>query len=332
MPTMQSVLETIQAGKTPLRNYCFSGLSKQDLNVLEKAAIKAYEGKVRQCLSKDDTMLVVHTDRLTAFDRYIGEVPFKGAILSAISDFWLQEASKHLPNHFIESIDSRTLAVKKAEPVKAEVIVRGYLAGSMLRAYQDGDRIFCGVRLPNDLRPYEKLPELLITPTKKAEAFEHDENTTKKELIESGVVNQKEWNSICDFAKQLFSLGQEIYQQCGWILVDTKYEFGRDESGNILIIDEIHTPDSSRLWVETSYKERLEQGLAPEMLDKEIIRSFLLKQGFSGLGEVPKVPAQKLVDLAKVYLSVAETLTGGPLQVAEKTTDVQKILDFFSEN
>lgn len=280
-----------------------------ELGALVEQGAEHYAGKVRELLRlPSGELYMFHTDRLTAFDRYIGLVPLKGALLCQISRFWLEQAGTRFATHLLGSLDARTLKVRGLEPIKVEVVVRGYMAGSMQRAYAAGERQFCGVSLPEGLKDFAPLPAPIITPTTKAAVFEHDEATTSERLIEQGVCSASEWQDIRRMALELFSFGQELYARSGWILVDTKYEFGRDSSGKIYVIDEVHTPDSSRLWRASSYEQRLATGQTPEMLDKELIRRYLLEQGFSGEGEVPSVPMSLRLQLAEVYLEVAESL------------------------
>jgi phosphoribosylaminoimidazole-succinocarboxamide synthase len=223
-----------------------------------------------------------------------------------------------VPTHLIEQIDERALRTEAMEPFKVEVIVRGYMAGSMMRAYEKGTREFCGVTLPEGLKRYDKLQKPIITPTTKAEVYQHDEDVDPETLIKRGVCTEEEWNEICGRALDLFNFGQEIYQAKNWILVDTKYEFGKNARGEIKVIDEIHTPDSSRLWIRDSYAEALESGGEPKMLDKENVRRYLASQGFTGEGPVPSVPVQQLVELSETYLEVAERLIDRPLEAQKK--------------
>lgn len=295
--------------------HIFAGLDSDQMTIFQDAGYSMYEGKVRQCFTRKNSFIVVHTDRLSAFDRMIGYVPYKGAILSAISEFWFEKIKGSVPSHFVSGRGDRIIETRWAEPIKAEVIVRGYLAGSMLRAYESGQREFCGIRLPENLKPYSRLPFPIITPTTKAEAFEHDENTTRDLIISKGIANQHEWQQIEEMALKLFSIGSEVFLEQGWILVDTKYEFGRLDGGQIILIDEAHTPDSSRLWKSDTYAERIRKGLPPSMLDKEIIREYLLSEGFSGTGDVPKVADEKFIELGLVYLNVVEKLIQKPLAV-----------------
>jgi phosphoribosylaminoimidazole-succinocarboxamide synthase len=312
--------------------HAYGGLTPAQITTLAGRDAQTYTGKVRDVVSTGNELLIVHSDRLSAFDRMIGMVPYKGTILTAISDYWLQEAKTVVPTHLIDRPEERVLRTEKADPIKAEVIVRGYLAGSMMRAYAAGEREYCGAKAPDGLQPYGLLPQPIITPTTKAAAFEHDENITPAELIRRGVTTRSEWDEISRMALALFAHGQRRFGALGWLLVDTKYEFGRvrDASGRttIKVIDEIHTPDSSRFWVAEGYQTRLAAGQAPEMLDKETVRRYLLDQGFSGEGPVPVVPVQQLIALAEVYLKVAETLTGKPVLSAgpEQTVDLLGLL------
>jgi phosphoribosylaminoimidazole-succinocarboxamide synthase len=306
---------TDTSNNSKLKNQCYHGLDVAQKKQLAAKDVQAYEGKVRQCVFTGEEMLMVHTDRLTAFDKLISYVPYKGNILTEITNFWFKEIAKTLPCHLIDRTHPRVLKVKKLEPIKAEVIVRGYLAGSMMRAYTKGERSFCGITLPEGLVEYGPLAIPIITPTSKAAVFEHDENKSADELIAEGICTRAEWQQISKLALQIFALGQKIYLERGWILVDTKYEFGRDKAGNIFIIDEVHTPDSSRLWVEKTYRSNLASAGIPDMLDKETVRRELMSKGFSGEGKVPEISTKSLVELAKVYLRVAEGLTGTKMVV-----------------
>ena len=305
-----------------VEKYSYNGLSEEQKKELDAKGVEHYAGKVRELVKDGDTLHIYHSDRLSAFDRYIGMVPFKGAILADISKFWLEETEKLMPTHFKSMKHSRVIDGEACTPVMAEVIVRGYMAGSMARAYEKGVREFCGVTLPEGLTNYCKLPNAIITPTTKAAAFEHDEDATPEELIESGVATKEQWAQIEEMALKLFAHGQKVYAEKGWILVDTKYEFGFAKDGSIKVIDEVHTPDSSRLWDLASYEEKVSKGEAPVMLDKENVRRYLLEQGFKGEGDVPEVPAKVLVDLAKVYLGVAEKLSGKELMVEVEAPSV----------
>lgn len=310
---LKNWLQDIAISQNPtltLKEHAYQGFSETEKQFWQQKGIQVYAGKVRELLVHDAQIYIYHTDRLSAFDRFIGYVPYKGSILAEISEFWFDRAKEIMPTHLLSRPHERVLQCLSCQPFKVEVVVRGYMAGSMMRAYQNGVRDFCGQHLPEGLEAWRPLPKAMITPTTKAAAFEHDEEVSAEGLIERGVCTQAEWEEIVAHSLKLFALGQKIYGEKGWILVDTKYEFGKDPAGNIRLIDEIHTPDSSRLWIKSSYENRLANQLAPEMLDKENVRRYLLDQGFSGYGDVPQVPATELLKLVETYLFVAETLTG----------------------
>jgi phosphoribosylaminoimidazole-succinocarboxamide synthase len=293
--------------------HIWQGPTQSDVAAWQAQGFGVYQGKIRTMLSRDGHIQMLHSDRLTAFDRLIDYIPCKGVILSAITRYWLEEMGKHVATHFIKELGPRALLTESLRPIKIEVVVRGFLAGSLLRAYTAGERVFCGVSLPEGLKPHEPLPEPIITPTTKAAAFEHDVGLSVDDLLKKGACTRDDWDRISAMALKTFSIGTKILADKGWILVDTKYEFGKNPSGDIKLIDEVHTPDSSRLWVAATYQEKLSQGSSPDMLDKETVRRWLLEQGFSGYGDVPKVPRSILLELGRTYLTVAETLIGKPL-------------------
>lgn len=301
------------AGQAALETHAYQGFSAAEKERFQQQGCTVYAGKVRELVRSGDELFLYHTDRLSAFDRFVSLVPYKGTILADISAYWLKAAAAIVPTHFLSQPHERVLRCRSCEPIKVEVVVRGYMAGSMARAYQKGVREFCGNQLPPGLENFRPLPEAIITPTTKAAAYEHDEDASPAELIARGVCTASEWARISEMALALFAFGQARYAEKGWILVDTKYEFGRDADGQIRLIDEIHTPDSSRLWVQSSYAAQLAKGEAPEMLDKEVVRRYLLDQGFSGHGPVPTVPLSRLLALANTYLKVAEKLSGKTL-------------------
>lgn len=316
MQTLKSALEAISssnAGYGKLQSLSYSGLDSAQKKSLETKGFESYTGKVRELIRTKNELYIIHTDRLSAYDKHIGLVPYKGIILSEISRFWLEQLSDIVPTHYKSAPNQRTLQVKSCTPIKAEIIVRGYMTGSMQRAYEKGVRDFCGCQLPDNIKNFQKLDHPIITPTTKAEVFEHDEETTPSKLIEMGVCTLNQWQTIESLALKMFKKGQDLYDDKGWILVDTKYEFGLDEENNVIVIDEVHTPDSSRLWVKSTYEERLRDNLSPEMLDKEVIRRFLADNGFNGSGKAPEVPSELLVRLAQSYLRIAESLLDSPI-------------------
>jgi phosphoribosylaminoimidazole-succinocarboxamide synthase len=330
---VHSLLKSLAASSVPnnraeMQRHSYTGLTEKQRRALTAAGHEPYQGKVRDVVPFASELLIVHSDRLTAFDRFLDLVPYKGTMLTALSNFWLRSAASVVPTHLLSMPHERVLRVRRMDPVKVEVVVRGYLAGSMMRAYAAGEREYCGVPLKDGLHAYGKLPTPIITPTTKAAAFEHDENATAAQLIKSGVVSASEWHQIEEMTMTLFAHGAKILAPHGWILVDTKYEFGRDEQGQIRVIDEVHTPDSSRYWVADSYHERVAQNEAPIMLDKENVRRYLLSVGFQGHGDVPAIPKELLLELAGTYLKVTETLTGQPLLSVgpEQEIDVMHLL------
>lgn len=324
---IRSVLEEIR-GSSGSRDHEFLSLTQLEQRYALKKGLHFHQGKVRDILSNDETIWLIHSDRFTAFDRLIGAVPYRGVILAAITTCWFDVLKDHVPVARIKRIADRVIRAEKLTPFKVEVVVRGFLAGSMLRAYGAGTREFCGVKLPNSLKNYAKLPEPIITPTTKAAAFVHDEDTTAAQLISNGVCTQKEWETIYSLAIKAFQAGSKYMLERDWILADTKYEFGRRPNGDIVLMDEVHTPDSSRFWRAKSYDSRLKEQMIPEMFDKEVVRSYLMKHGFQGHGEVPPVPFDVLVDLALRYLEVGEAILGGPLEFKElKAWDGIEALD-----
>ncbi len=328
MAKIRDYLKEIKSSKTPeqaVKEHAYTGLSDTERAEYKAEGRKVYAGKVRELVGNADELLIYHTDRLSAFDRFVAMVPYKGVILADLSEFWLKAAKAVVPTHFIDRPHERVLRCKSCEPFKIEVIVRGYMAGSMARAYDKGVRDFCGVKLGEGLKTYRPLSAPIITPTTKAAAYEHDEDVSPSELISRGVVSAEDWNTIETMALKLFAFGQKVYGEKGWILVDTKYEFGRSQDGEICVIDEIHTPDSSRLWIRETYEKRVSAGEAPEMLDKETVRRFLLAQGFSGHGDVPHVPVENIVDLADTYLTVAETLRSASLTSVGPGSPIPKL-------
>lgn len=314
--TITSILDRLEDEKAceeKLNLYCYKGLSQENISQLKTLNYDFYQGKVRDCALRNDFFYMIHTDRLSAFDCPVALVPFKGALLSAINSFWLKKASSDFPIANFSYPETRVIKMKKLNVFPIEVIVRGYLAGSMLRSYEKGQRKFCHHVLPDNLKPWQSLENPIITPTSKAEVGEHDENMTPDEILESKICTISQWESISKLALELFNFGSALYKDLGWILVDTKYEFGYDEKGEVYLIDELHTPDSSRLWVKDSYEDCLVKKRSPVMLDKEIIRNYLLNQGFKGDGPVPHIPISELIGLSRVYLEVAEKLHGGAL-------------------
>ncbi len=268
-----------------------------------------YEGKVREIIDLGNELKIIHTDRLSAFDRFIADVPLKGIILAAFNNLWHELLKNKVPLQKFQLTSPRVALCEKTKPVRIEVVVRGYLAGSLARSYEQAERSFCGVVIPEGLKRFQKLSHPIITPTTKEAAYVHDENISEEDLLKRNLCTSEQWQQIKDIAIKTFLLGQEWMAARNWLLVDTKYEFGIGIDGKVKLIDEIHTPDSSRFWKKSTYETRLQKGQEPEMFDKEVIRRELLKIGFSGHGDVPKLDKIHLKNLALTYLSLYEELT-----------------------
>jgi phosphoribosylaminoimidazole-succinocarboxamide synthase len=269
-------------------------------------------GKVRDIYRRDGQRILITTDRLSAFDRVLGLVPYKGQVLNQLSAFWF-EATRHIvPNHVLSVPDPNVTIARECRPYPVEVIVRGYITGvtttSLWYHYERGARELYGLRLPDGLRKNDPLSRPIITPTTKAESG-HDERLTRDEIIARGLVAADTWEQIEAAALALFAYGQEVARRAGLILVDTKYEFG-EWQGRPMLIDEVHTPDSSRFWRAESYAERLAAGLEPENFDKEFIRLWYAERGYRGDGDPPPWPTELAVQASLRYIRVYEMLTG----------------------
>ena len=262
--------------------------------------------------------LFVTTARLSAFDSVIAGVPYKGQVLNQLAAWWFAQTADIVPNHVLEIPDPNVLVARSAHPLPVEVVVRGYITGvtstSLWQQYADGARTIYGHPFPDGLRKNTALPYALVTPTTKAEHGGHDEPITVAEVVEHGLVEPKMWGQTVEAALQLFRRGQQVAAEAGLILADTKYEFGIDEHGSLLLIDEMHTPDSSRYWVADSYHQRLTAGEEPESLDKEVVRRALLATGYRGDGEPPALPDEVWQQTSARYIDAYERLTGTPFQ------------------
>ena len=271
-------------------------------------------GKVRESWPlAGGRRLLVTTDRLSAFDRVIGTVPHKGQVLNQLSAWWFARTTDIVANHVIEVPDPNALIAVDAEPLPVEVVVRGRLTGStstsLLPRYQAGDRVLYGHRLPDGLEPHGPLPEPLITPTTKAATGGHDRPITADEIVAGGLVDQGRWNEVEKVAIELFRRGQQVAADAGFVLADTKYEFGLGPGGELLLIDEVHTPDSSRFWSVGSLEERLAAGLPPDGYDKEPVRLALRALGYTGDGPPPELPAEVWAETSARYVTLFEALT-----------------------
>jgi phosphoribosylaminoimidazole-succinocarboxamide synthase len=269
-----------------------------------------YRGKVRDNYSRGDRIVMITTDRVSAFDHVLGTIPFKGEVLSRLTMFWFDKVKDIAPTHVLDAPDPSVMVVKKATPLPIEIVIRGYITGSLWRDYQSGTAGAYGIDWPKGLRKDQRFDQAIITPSTKAEYGKHDEPISEKAILDGKIVAPEIWREATAVARRLFARGQEWARSRGLILVDTKYEMGI-AAGKLVVIDEIHTPDSSRYWIADGYQKRFEAGQDQEMLDKENIRQWLIKEhGFSGHGKPPPLTDDVRVMLARKYIDVFERLTG----------------------
>jgi len=271
-----------------------------------------YHGKVRDVYSiGEDTLVMIATDRISAFDVILPVgIPYKGQVLNQITTEFLDATADIVPNWKLATPDPMVTVGLRCEPFKVEMVIRGYLTGSAWREYKAGARMLCGVPLPSRMRENEKFPEPIVTPTTKAEEG-HDENISKMEIIAQGLVSSEDYEQLEQYTKALFKRGTEIAAQKGLILVDTKYEFGKKDD-KIYLIDEIHTPDSSRYFYAEGYKERFENGEEQKQLSKEFVRKWLMDNGFQGqTGQtVPEMTPAYCESVSERYIELYEQITG----------------------
>ncbi|HSX20627.1 MAG TPA: phosphoribosylaminoimidazolesuccinocarboxamide synthase [Gammaproteobacteria bacterium] len=276
--------------------------------------VKPYVGKVRDRYQVADNIVLVTTDRLTAFDVPIAQIPFKGAVLNLISEYWFKETAKIMPNHLISVPHPNVTIAKSVTPYKVEFVVREYLTGSsgtsIWTLYKKGQRDFGGITLPDGMQQHQKLPHPIITPTTKSD--EHDEPLTPAEIVSQGLMTQQQWNECSAKAIELFKHARDLAAKRGLILVDTKMEMGIDANGNNILIDELFTPDSSRYWIASSYDPKaVDKGEAkPKNIDKEFIRVWITSQCDPYKDPIPQVPADQIVELSRRYVLLYEVITG----------------------
>ncbi len=277
------------------------------------------EGKVRDSYVANERRFLVVTDRVSCFDVVVGTLPFKGQLLNQAAAFWFERTREIAPNHLLEVPDPNVSVVRECKPLPVEFVVRGYLSGStktsIWTAYERGERHYCGHRLPEGMRRHERLPETLLTPTTKAEQGAHDEPSSREALIASGVISAAHYDAAGRIALELFAEGQRWAESRGLILVDTKYEIGVDADGELVVIDEIHTPDSSRYWYRDSYERALSEGRDPEALDKDYVRRWLIQErSYRGDGPPPELPDEVRCEAARRYIEAFEQLTGAAFE------------------
>lgn len=298
-------------------------LSQQDLQTLLPIAFSdsqlplanRQQGKVREIYDYAvQQKLFVTTDRLSAFDRILGCVPYKGQVLNQLAGWWFDQTADIIPNHVIEIPDPNALIATAVEPFPVEVIVRGFITGvtgtALWHRYELGERDIYGYHFPEGLCKNQALPEPIITPTTKGGPTGHDERLTCAEVVNHGLLDAQSWQTVQQAALALFKRGQQLAAKAGLILVDTKYEFGRAADGRILIIDEMHTPDSSRYWLADSYQQRFAAAAEPENFDKEFIRLAYAALNYRGEGVAPKMPDSLWIQASQRYIEIYERLTG----------------------
>ncbi len=274
-------------------------------------------GKVRDVVDLGDRLALIATDRLSAFDRILGTVPYRGQVLNQLSAWWFDRIADLVPTHMVGVPDPNVMIARKCRPLPVEVVVRSRLTGttgtSLWTLYAAGARHVYGMRFPDGLKKNDQLPRPIITPTTKGAMGAHDRPISERDIVESGLVEARCWDEVRSIALALFERGARTAAEAGLVLVDTKYEFGLDPDGRVVIIDEVHTPDSSRFWRAATVEERLAAGGQPENLDKEIVRLAFAAQGFVGEGDPPPLATGLAIRTAEVYLEVFEVLTGHPL-------------------
>ena len=274
-----------------------------------------YAGKVRDNYDlADGRRIIVATDRLSAFDRIVTAIPLKGQVLTQIARFWFDATADICPNHVIEYPDPNVLVGRRLAIMPVEIVVRDYLTGttatSIWPMYKTGQREIYGIRFPDGLRENQKLPSTIITPTTKAFDGGHDEPLTAHQIIAGRLLSSEQWRTVSGLALALFARGREIAREHGLILVDTKYEFGFDSAGDIVLADEIHTPDSSRYWLAESYARRFAAGEPPESLDKDFVRRWVTARCDPYRDPIPEIPREVVLEAARLYVGVFETITG----------------------
>jgi len=288
-----------------------------------------YKGKVREVYNINDEFLVmIASDRLSAFDIIMPrQIPFKGQILNQIASYMLDETKDIVPNWLISCPDPNVAIGHLATPFKVEMVIRGYLSGHAWREYRDGKREICGVSMPEGMKENDKFPKPIITPSTKADNGLHDEDISREEIISQGIVSEEDYLVLEDYTKKLFQRGSELATKRGLILVDTKYEFGKTKDGTIVLIDEIHTPDSSRYFYKEGYQELQDRGEEQKQLSKEFVRQWLIENGFQGKAgqEIPKMKDNKINEISNRYIELYEQITGKEFEKVKTDNILERI-------
>ena len=289
-----------------------------------------YKGKVREVYNINDEQLVmIATDRLSAFDVVMPKgIPYKGQILNQIATKMMKDTEDLVPNWLVATPDPNVAVGHLCEPFKVEMVIRGYMSGHAAREYKLGKRLLCGVLMPEGMKENDKFPEPIITPATKAEMGDHDEDISKEDILKRGIVSKEDYEVLEDYTRKLFQRGTEIAAERGLILVDTKYEFGKTKDGKIVLIDEIHTPDSSRYFYADGYQERQDNGEAQKQLSKEFVRQWLISNGFQGQAgqEVPFMGDEYIETVSERYIELYEKITGETFVKAD-VSDIQSRIE-----
>jgi phosphoribosylaminoimidazole-succinocarboxamide synthase len=303
-----------------LREQCARTLERTDFrNLGERVEAKVRDNYIQ---AEQGRRLIVVSDRVSTFDVIVGTLPFKGQVLNELAAFWLEKSRSLAPNHLLEVPDPNVSVVRECRVLPVEFVFRAYLTGSsntsIWRAYEDGSRDYCGHRLPDGMKKHERLPEPLLTPTTKAELGEHDELSSREELIASGAISEELYDGAAAIGRRIFDAGVDWAAQHGLILVDTKYEMGLSPDGELMLVDEVHTPDSSRYWWRHSYDRAMSEGRDPEALDKEYLRRWMVERGYRGQGDPPQIPDEVRCEASRRYIEAFEAVTG---RAFEPSTD-----------
>jgi phosphoribosylaminoimidazole-succinocarboxamide synthase len=327
----ETALAALAFGQDQLMALAQDAMTEAPLPVLVDAAIPElpnhYRGKVRENYDlPDGRRILISTDRLSAFDRILAAIPYKGQVLTQTARFWFERTADICPNHVLEYPDPNVVVGRRLDILPVEIVVRDYLAGttgtSILTLYKQGQREMYGHVLPDGLRDNQRLPQPIITPTTKEFDGGHDEPLTAEEIVEEGLLTGEQWASVSTYAMALFARGQQLAAERGLILVDTKYEFGADAEGNIILADEIHTPDSSRYWMASSYEARFAAGERPDSFDKDFVRSWVAARCNPYNDPIPEIPAEMISRTAGVYVQAYETITASPFEAPPTGEDI----------
>jgi len=302
--------------------------------------MSVYKGKVREVYNiNNDLLVMIASDRLSAFDHVLPKgIPYKGQILNQIATQMMKDTEDIVPNWLIATPDPNVAIGYMCEPFKIEMVIRGYLSGHAAREYSLGKRVICGVPMPDGMKENDKFPEPIITPATKAEQGDHDEDISKEDIISKGIVSKADYTLLEKYARDLFKRGTKLADKRGLILVDTKYEFGKTKEGKIVLIDEIHTPDSSRYFYAEGYQERQDSGIQQIQLSKEFVRQWLIEHGFQGLeGQiVPEMSDEYVQEVSTRYIELYEQITGKKFKPSD-TSDIparinENVTDWFESN